>query len=157
MCARVGKLTPRYSFLLNPYSDVRLSKCPMCKRLTHLRKFALFIHVEDWGPLILGKTCRYCTPCELIMVHCHELEAELALSPSQFAPDVTGRGYLVIGTVDRKEWQKGLQGDGTTIDEILSHMSDFKKHFDLHVEPSGWRPAGDTERAAFHQSVKPRP
>ena len=28
--ARMGKLKPRYSFLLNPYTDVRLSKCPRC-------------------------------------------------------------------------------------------------------------------------------
>ena len=38
---RIGKLPPRYSFILNPYADVRLSKCPRCQKLTYLRKFAL--------------------------------------------------------------------------------------------------------------------
>jgi hypothetical protein len=139
--ARIGKREPRYSFLLNPYSDVRLSKCPQCHRLTHHRKFALFIHVDGWGPVLLGKTCRYCTPCELIMAHQDELEAELAQSPARFVPGVPGRGYLVLGTVERKVWQKGLTGSGTPFDEIREHTADFKECFDLHVEPGGWRPA----------------
>jgi len=70
---RIGKLAPRYTFLLNPYSDVRLSKCPRCGRPTHSRKFALFVHVEGFGPLVLGKTCRYCTHCELVIAHRDEL------------------------------------------------------------------------------------
>ncbi len=139
--ARVGRLMPRYSFLINPYSDVRLSKCPRCHDLTHLRKFALFIHVEGWGPVILGKSCRYCTPCELIMAHRDELEAELARSPAQFAPTEAGKGYLVLGTVERKEWEKELKGSGISLEDTLKHMADFKKHFDLHVEPGGWHPA----------------
>jgi hypothetical protein len=141
--ARIGKLKPRYSFLLNPYSDVRLSKCPRCERLTHLRKFALFIHVEGWGPLVLGMTCRYCTPCELIMAHRDELEAELARSPAHLAPNAGEDGYLVVGTVERKVWQKGLEGSGTQMEDALEHMADFKKYFDLHYEPGGWYPAGE--------------
>lgn len=47
--ARIGKQPPRYSFMLNRYSDVRLSKCPRCRKPTHLRKFALFIHIDGWG------------------------------------------------------------------------------------------------------------
>jgi len=27
-------------------------------------------------------------------------------------------------------------------------MADFKKHFDLHVEPGGWRPADEGEPEA---------
>jgi hypothetical protein len=139
--ARVGKLPPRYAFLLNPYTDVRLSKCPRCERLTHLRKFPLFIHVEGWGPLVLGKTCRYCTSCELIMVHRDELEAELERGPAHVTPGGGDSRYLVLGTVDRKVWQKGLEGSGTPMEDMLAHTSDFKKQFELHVEPGGWRPA----------------
>jgi hypothetical protein len=83
----IGKLPPRYSFILNPYADVRLSKCPRCQKLTYLRKFALFIHIDAWGPMALGKTCRYCSRCELIMAHQDELEAQLAHSFSQIAPE----------------------------------------------------------------------
>src|SRR5262249_29715675 len=75
---RIGKRPPQYSFILNPYSDVRLSKCPKCERPTHPRKFALVIHIQNWGPLVLGKTCRYCTRCQLIIAHQDELEAEMA-------------------------------------------------------------------------------
>ncbi len=139
--SRIGKLKPRYSFLLNPYSDVRLSKCPRCQRLTHLRKFALLIHLEGWGPMVLGKTCRYCTPCELIMAHKDELEAELARSPARFVPGTPGHNYLVLGTVERKVWQKGLTGKGNELGDVLEHTAEFKKYFDLHYEPGGWYPA----------------
>jgi hypothetical protein len=55
-----GRRVRRYSFLLNPFSDVRLSKCPQCDRLTHSRKFPLVIHVENWGRSY-WQTCRYCS------------------------------------------------------------------------------------------------
>jgi hypothetical protein len=144
---RIGKLPPRYSFLLNPYSDVRLSTCPRCHKPTHPRKFALFVHVDDWGPLALGKTCRYCTPCELIIVHQDELEAELAHSPAALAPGAVGKEYMVLGTVDRRVWRQGLQGRGQPLDEMLDHVADFKKVLELHVEPGGWFPAGSEARA----------
>jgi hypothetical protein len=47
---------------------------------------------------------------------------------------------MVLGTVDRKTWKKGLEG-GTGLGSILDHMADFKKYYDLHVEPGGWFPA----------------
>jgi hypothetical protein len=133
----VGKLPPRYSLLLNPYSDVRVSKCPKCHRPTHPRKFALFIHIDTWGPLVLGKTCRYCTRCELVVVHQDELEAELAHSFQSIAPHVVGKEYMVLGTVDKKFWSEGMQGKGIQLDEGLAHTADFKKTYDLKVE-GGW-------------------
>ena len=138
---KIGKLPPRYSFILNPYEDVRLSKCPKCERATFLRKFALFIHIDKWGPMALGKTCRYCARCELIMAHQDELEEQLAYSFSSIAPEVIGNEYMVLGTVEKKVWQRGLQGSGNQIDEILKHVADFKKVLDLKVEPGGWYPA----------------
>lgn len=92
MCTkRIGSQPPRYSFILNPYSDVRVSKCPRRRRPTYARKFALFIHVDGFGPLVLGKTCRNCARCELIVAHQDELEAQLASatqagSPSNIKP-----------------------------------------------------------------------
>jgi hypothetical protein len=141
---RLGKLPPRYSFILNPYTDVRLSKCPKCDRLTHPRKFALFIHVDGWGPLVLGKTCRYCTPCELIVAHKDELEAELAIGFGRIAPEVMGNDYLVLGTMDRKVWQQGLRG-GAELGHSLEHVADFKRVLDLKVE-GGWVPMDKSSR-----------
>jgi hypothetical protein len=138
--AKIGKLPPRYSFILNPYADERLSKCPKCHRPTHLRKFAFLIHIEEWGLMTLGKTCRYCAPCELIIVHQDELEAQLAHSFHTITADVVGNKYLVLGTVDKKIWQSGLQGGGPQLNEVLKHTADFKRVLDLQVEPGGWYP-----------------
>ena len=150
---RFGKLPPRYSFMLNPHSKVRLSKCPKCRRLTHLRKFALIIHIERCGPLALGKTCRYCTSCELIMAQKDELEAELAHSVAQIAPEVVGNEYMVLGTIEKKVWQAGLSGSGQPLDEMLKHVADFKKLYHLKYDPGGWRP-GDPRAGHRHQGAR---
>jgi hypothetical protein len=139
--ARIGKLPPRYSFILNPDADERLSRCPRCHALTHPRKFALFIHVASWGPLTLGKTCVYCSPCELIVVHQHELEEQLAHAFGKVAPEVIGNEYLVLGTVDTQTWKAALAGAGQKRGELLKHTADFASVLKLEVDPGGWRPA----------------
>ena len=138
---RLGELPPRYSFMLNPYETERLSKCPKCNQLTKQRKFALFIHVDDLGTVLLGKTCRFCPYCDLIMAHQDELEQELANNLAFIDSGAIGNDYLVLGTVDMKVWRKGLKG-GNDFDTVLKHTADFKKYFDLIVEPGGWYPAG---------------
>jgi hypothetical protein len=49
-------------------------------------------------------------------------------------------GYLVIGTMDRKSWQKGLQGGEGAAAATLEQDADFKKVLELHVQPGGWSP-----------------
>ena len=134
-------MPPRYGFILNPHAETRLSKCPRCEKLTYPRKFAFLIHVDGWGPMALGKTCKYCSRCELIMMHQDELEAELTYSFSKFAPEVIGNEYLVLGTIEKRVWQKGVKGEGTEVGEILKHVADFKKVYDLEYDPGGWCPA----------------
>ena len=85
----VGKLPRRYTFMLNPFPEARLSSCPGCRKLTYPRKFPLFIHVDGWGPITQGKTCKYCSKCELIMCDQAELEAQLAYSFERLKPEVT--------------------------------------------------------------------
>lgn len=142
----LGKLPKRYSFILNPYTDARLSRCPKCNKLTYLRKFVLFIHIEQWGPLALGKTCRYCSHCELIMAHKDELDAELAQSFSQLAPECIGNDYMVMGTVEKKAWEAGLGGSDQPLAEMLKHVAQFKRYYDFHYQPAGWYPADDKSR-----------
>jgi len=137
---KIGNLPPRYSLLLNSHEDVRLSKCPKCQKLTHLRKFALFVHIDGWGPMVLGKTCRYCSRCEIVMVHRKELEAELARGLSQMAPEAIGKDYLVLGTIEKKIWQEGLGSPGKPVAEMLKHVADFKHQSDLGYKPDGWYP-----------------
>jgi hypothetical protein len=138
--AKFGKLPPRYKFILNQYEHLRVSKCPICRRLTHMRKFALLVYIDEWGFLALGKTCRYCSLCELIVAHQDELEHELAGTFERVAPDVIGNQYMVLGTVDKKWWKEGLNSVRDLSGDALEHLADFKKV--LGLDPGGWRPPG---------------
>lgn len=138
--AKIGKLPPRFTFILNPHEHIRVSKCPICRLLTHMRKFPLLIYIDEWGLLALGKTCRYCSPCELIVLHQDELEAELVGTFERVAPDVIGNQYLVLGTVDKKWWKDGLGRVRDQPRDALEHLSEFKKV--LGLDPGGWRPPG---------------
>src|ERR1051325_4690346 len=98
--ARFGTLKPRYRFALKPYPDLRMSRRPNSEKRTHGRKFPLLIRLG--GTLLtLGFTCRYCTPCEFIIAHRHELEFEIEIFKAQH-PDVRVDKLFVVGTVDRK-------------------------------------------------------
>lgn len=136
---QVGNFTPRYKFILNPYDEFRLSKCPICQKMTHIRKFALLIHIEGWGLLTLGKTCRYCTPCELIIAHQDELEDELVGIFEEHAPEVIGNPYMAIGTVDKKLWKKLLGKRKLDLDQASQQMSPLKDVLNLKME-GGWQP-----------------
>ncbi len=136
---RAGKLPPRYTFLLNPHNFDRLSKCPVCEKLTYPRKFALFIHVDEIGPVTLGKTCKYCSRCEMILCQQDELEAELTAFFERAAPKALGEEYFVVGTLERKTWRSGLEGhEPATLDDLLAHAADFRKYRGLSVRPGGW-------------------
>lgn len=133
----IGKLPARYVFLLNPYRDLRLSKCPECRRATHPRKFPLLIHIDGYGPFVLGKTCRYCTRCELIIAHQDELEGELVQCFERIDPDAIGRDYLVLGTVDKKHWKEGLGRRVHSLDDTLDYTAAFKRYLNLEIT-GGW-------------------
>lgn len=135
---RFGKLKPRYSFILNKYDDFRASKCIKCDKPTFLRKFALLIHIDDGGLITLGKTCRYCAKCELIVVHKDELEAELIHKFETLKPKIIDNDYLILGTVEKKFWQQQLIKPSANLVEILKHTADFKKYLDFKYQPAGW-------------------
>jgi len=96
--------------------------------------------------MALGKTCRYCSPCEIVMVHRNELEAEIARGLSPVAPEAVGNDYWVFGTIEKKIWRQGLGSSGKPIAEILRHVADFKHHYDLQYEPGGWHPVAQEPR-----------
>jgi len=104
-----------------------------------MRKFAVLIHVEEAGFLALGKTYRYCTPCELIIAHQDELEDELVGVFEHRAPHVIGNPYVVFGTVDKKRWKESLGPGGFKLDKALEHAADFKDVLGLTLE-SRWQP-----------------
>ena len=139
--AKFGRLRPRYAFVLNPHLNLRCTKCPQCEELNRTRKFPLLIHVERIDLIALGMTTRFCPKCDVVIVHQDKLEAELANHFGKDGFKVGDTGYLVIGTVDRGAWRKGLQGSGLTVDELRRHTADFRKYLTLEFEPGGWFPA----------------
>jgi len=141
----IGGLPPRYSLAMNPYRDARFSRCPTCNRLTYPRKFALLIHIEGTMPMVLGKTCRYCPRCEIIIVHQDELEPLLAALLSNHAPQVIGNDYLVIGTVQIAIWKRSMR-EAMTLQETLPHTAEIAHYLKVRYEPGGWVPAGRKKR-----------
>ena len=104
---KLGKQPPRYKFFLNPYVDARFTRCPLCEAKTRQKKLPLVIHIDDWGMIVLNKTCRFCPGCDLLIAHQDQLEANLATFFDTHKPDVVGSDYLVVGTVDRPDWKRG--------------------------------------------------
>jgi hypothetical protein len=121
-----GKLKPRYRFALNPFPEARWSRCPNCEKLMHARKFRRLLHLGGTTLLTLGLTCRYCTPCEFIIAHQHELDDQIAIFRAQH-PDVHVDRFFVVGTVDRKTWEKSCGERGRlSLDELREQTSDIK-------------------------------
>jgi hypothetical protein len=141
---RLGKLPPLYRFILNPYTDVRFSRCPICEQKMRQRKVPLFIHVDPFHPMVLGYTCRYCPDCDLLIAHQDQIEALLANRFAEHAPEVIGNDYLVIGTVERKAWREGMKQPKDT-DDMLAHLHDFKEVLTVEYQPAGWYPADEPE------------
>ena len=134
-----GKSAPRYSFILNPYSDYRASTCPKCDKAMYGRKFPLLIIVKDTHPIALGLTCKYCSKCELIVAHKYDLEEQLCLTFEEINSKCIGNEYLVVGTVDRKKWKASI-GTPSSVKNMLEFVSDFKEVLTLMSHPKGyWR------------------
>lgn len=140
---RLGKQKPRFKFFLNPYADMRFTRCPKCEDKTKLRKLPLMIHVEPDNFVALNKTCRYCPYCDLLIAHQDEIEAYLAAYFAEHQTDAIGKDYLVVGTFDRPDWQKGVNAS-VPVEEMLEYLHDFKQV--LHFEVTGgWMPKEEAE------------
>jgi hypothetical protein len=139
---RFGKLPPRYSFILNPYPDMRVSRCPFGDHKTGQRKLPLLIHIEPMHLIALNYTCRHCSVCDLLIAHKHEIEHLLTGLFSQYDPHVVGNEYLIMGTVEKGAWREGLQQPKAVVD-ILPHASDFAEYYEeLRATHTGWYPEG---------------
>ncbi|MFQ6036170.1 MAG: hypothetical protein ACE5NM_10060 [Sedimentisphaerales bacterium] len=95
----------RHRFFLNPYEDVAFTKCPKCHTKTLVRKFPLVIHIEPAQMLILNKTCKYCTKCDLIVARKSEVEALMTACFEDKNPEIIGNEYLVMGTLEKRDWR----------------------------------------------------
>ena len=127
----MGALPPRYAFVLNQHADTKFTRCPRCETRTNLRKLSLVIHVEDFGLVLLGKTCRLCLRCETLIAHKAELDNLLSTVVTGSKPD-----YIVLGTADRRTHRQGLAGDAS-LDDVRAHTSDFKSYWNVEITPAG--------------------
>ena len=134
-----GFLDPKYNYSLNPYPDLRFSKCPVCEGKTGQRKLPLLIHVDPKHLIALNYTNRYCHRCDMLIGHRHEIEHLLTEVFFQYNPMVIGNDYLLIGTVEKKAWREGLS-QPQPINETLPHVHDFKSYEELRMTMAGWFP-----------------
>ena len=138
----MSKLPRKYNFVLNPYPEARLSRCPYCEKKTGQRKVPLFIHVDPTYPIALNYTCRYCKQCDLLIGHKHEIEHLLTQMFWQADPRVIGNEYLIMGTVDKKVWREGLTNPKSVAEVLSSHIYIFKTYYqELRLTRPGWYPA----------------
>ena len=133
---QLGKQPPRYRFFLNPYKDMRFTRCPQCGNKMHQRKLPLVIHVEPAVMLSLNKTCRYCPHCDLLIAQQDDVEHLLASIFTEQKPDIVGNDYLVLGTLDKPTWKRGTQ-QPMTLQETLEALHDFKEVVTFKVT-GGW-------------------
>ena len=136
--SQFGNRPQQYNFILNPYPDHRISRCPLCDSKTGQRKLPLLIHIDPHHLLALNYTCRYCQPCDLLIGHKHEIEHLLFEMFRRANPAIVGNDYLIVGTLEKKVWREGLtQPKGLT--EMMDHISDFKTYYtELSLTQSGW-------------------
>ncbi|MFN8454953.1 MAG: hypothetical protein U0401_09850 [Anaerolineae bacterium] len=140
--SEVNRLPAQYSFMLNPYPDMRLSRCPVCESKTGQRKVPLLIHIDPNYPVALGYTCRYCSRCDLLIGHKHEIEYLLTALFSQHNPAVIGNDYLIMGTMDKNFWREGLT-QPKAIADMMPHLHVFKTYYqELRLTRPGWYPEG---------------
>jgi len=143
---RFGKRPPQYNFILNPYVDARFTSCPKCNRKMGQRKVPLMIHVEPFFPLVLNKTCRYCSSCDLLIAHQDEIQDLLAkLFPDRPAK-FSKKDFLPLGTLDRADWKQS-QKTPIPVGDLQEYLHDFKKVLEIQ-STGGWVREEKTEPRA---------
>ena len=134
-----GYLPPKYNFSLNPYPELRFSKCPDCQNKTGQRTLPLLIHVEPKNFIALNYTNRYCAYCDMLIGHRDEIEHHLTEVFLRINPEIIGNSYLVFGTVKKKAWRENINQPKPP-NEMLQYVHDFKSYQNLRMSMAGWFP-----------------
>ncbi|MDY6864293.1 MAG: hypothetical protein SV062_15065 [Thermodesulfobacteriota bacterium] len=132
----------RHYFFLNPYKNCAFTRCPKCDAKTKVRKFPLVIHIEPHQMLLLNKQCKYCLNCDLIIAKESDLEHLLTTGFSRINPEIIGNNYLVMGTVEKKDWREGNKQQMKP-SEIIERMYVFKDILKFELIPAGRYPASN--------------
>jgi Flp pilus assembly protein TadD len=130
----IGKQRPRYDFFLNTFPDTRFTTCPQCQSKTQARKIPLVIHVNPNLPMRLEKICRYCETCDLLIAHRDQLEEQLTSHLLMIDPEVVGNDYLVVGTLERTEWNR-IKDKELSLKHIVEYLHDFKEVVTFSRQP----------------------
>lgn len=138
-----GELPARYKFFLNPYGDVRFTRCPQCEGRTVQKKVPLMIHVDPHHPVNMNYTCRYCPRCDILIAHQDEIEGHLHRLFSERAPEVVGNDYMVMGTTGRAYWKEGFTKPHLP-PETLANLHGFKEY--LNFRRAGGRLPNEKEK-----------
>jgi hypothetical protein len=133
---RFGHLEPRYTCYVNPFVDVRFSRCPTCEGRTQVREFALVVHVDPEGIFPTRISCKWCRACGLIIVHKREFEDALRTGLAEVSPDQVGSDYLIIGTLEMRIWTRLNQGFAI-LETVRRSTSDFLNVAELLRAESG--------------------
>lgn len=129
----------RYRFFLNSYLDHAFTRCPKCRMTTRVRKFCLITHIEPRYLISLNKTCRYCPNCDLVILNQQELENYLYAICERNFPDVIGKDYFLLGTMDRKDWKEGKLNAFNSRQTIEELTHPFKEVWNFDVILGGWK------------------
>lgn len=132
-----GELAPKYNYSLNPYPNLKFSKCPICGNKTGQRKLPLLIHVDPMHLISLNYSNRFCSNCDLLIGHKHEIEHHLTQTFSRLMPKDIGNNYFLMGTVEKKAWRAGLK-QPKSFDETIQNLHDFKNCEELRMTMEGW-------------------
>lgn len=129
----------KYKFFLNPYNDAAFTKCPQCNRNTVVRKIALLIHIDPHDLFVLNKQCKFCAVCELIIAKKSEIESMMVRKFEMVKPEIIGNDYLVIGVVDKSNWNL-VKNMKMTSKDLLDSAYIFKDVLNFEIIPGGWVP-----------------
>jgi hypothetical protein len=100
--------------------------CPQCSNKMGQRKLPLFIHIRPIQTLLLNKTCRYCSHCDLLIAHRDELDNLITKTFPVLDPDTISNQYLVVGAVDRTDWKR-IEQNKLSVQETIEALHDFRE------------------------------
>jgi hypothetical protein len=90
--------------------------------------------------MMLGKTCRLCVVCEVLIAH--EQEVTPLLVASGIATSIAAPNYLVLGIAAARVWRSGI-ARGVSLEAFRESMTDFNEYLRVNVAPGGWYRDGD--------------
>jgi hypothetical protein len=76
--------------------------------------------------------------CDTLIVDRVELES--VIIAAGLSVTVKPRDYVVLGTIDRRTWRRGLGGKAA-LPDVREHMADFKKYLTVDVVPAHREPS----------------